>query len=78
MLEKEFKYYLDHQAELLKKYNGRVIVIKGDKVIGDYNSEAEAYTESLKSNELGTFLIQVCTPGSDSYTQTFHSRVVFS
>jgi hypothetical protein len=78
MLEKEFKYYLDHQAELLIKYNGRVIVIKGDGVIGDYSSEAEAYTESLKSNELGTFLIQICTPGSDSYTQTFHSRVVFS
>lgn len=78
MLEKEFKYYLDHQDELLKKYNGRVIVIKGDEVIGDYNSEAEAYTESLKSHKLGTFLIQVCVPGSDTYTQTFHSRVVFS
>ena len=78
MLEKEFKYYLDHQDELLKKYNGRVIVIKGDKVIGDYSSEAEAYTESLKSHKLGTFLIQVCVPGSDTYTQTFHSRVVFS
>jgi hypothetical protein len=78
MLEKEFKYYLDHQAELLKKYNGRVIVIKGEEVIGDYGTDVEAYTESLKSHKPGTFLIQVCLPGSDSYTQTFHSRVVFS
>jgi len=78
MLEKEFKYYLKHQKELLKKYNGRVIVIIGEKVIGDYDTEAEAYTETIKSHALGTFLIQICTPGSDTYTQTFHSRAVFS
>ena len=78
MLEKEFKYYLEHQKELLKQYNGRVIVIMGEKVIGDYDTEAEAYTETSKSHKLGTFLIQVCKPGSDTYTQTFHSRAVFS
>ena len=78
MLEKEFKYYIEHQAELLEKYNGRVIVIKGQEVIGDYDSEAEAYTQSLIAHELGTFLIQVCLPGTDAFTHTFHSRVVFS
>jgi hypothetical protein len=78
MLDKEFKYYLDHQSELLKTYKGRVIVIIGEEVIGDYDSEAEAYTESIKNHKLGTFLIQVCLPGTDSYTHTFHSRVVFS
>ncbi len=43
MLEKEFKYYLDNQEELIKKYIGRFIVIKGDEVIGDYTSESGAY-----------------------------------
>ena len=77
MLEKEFKYYIDNQKELVKKYDGRYIVIKDKEVVGDYGSEAEAYDESVKEYELGTFLIQFCSPGKKDYTQTFHSRVVF-
>ena len=34
-LDKEFDFYLEHQKELLKKYNGRFIVIKNAKVIGE-------------------------------------------
>jgi len=37
MLEKEFKYYLDNQQDLVKKYNGKFIVIVEDKVIGAYD-----------------------------------------
>lgn len=77
MLEKEFQYYLDNQEELVNKYNGKFIVIKNNSVIGAYSSHSEAYNESLKTEELGTFLIQHCLPGSQSHTQTFHSRVMF-
>jgi hypothetical protein len=78
MLDKEFKYYIDHQEELVKKYNGKYIVIENNNILGDYNSEAEAYNETLKSHKLGTFLIQHCLPGKESHTVTFHSRVVFN
>ena len=76
-LEKEFKYYLDNQDELVKKYNGKVIVIKNCTVIGEYDSNLEAIQETSKEEELGTFLVQKCEPGKDSYTQIFHSRVGF-
>lgn len=78
MLEKEFKYYLDHQAELVKKYNGRFLVIKDESVVGDFATMEEAYFDSVQKYELGTFLIQECTEGDKAYTQTFHSRVVFA
>lgn len=78
MLEKEFKYYLDHQDELLRKFKDRYVVIKGDEVIGDYPTEIQALTETRKEHEVGTFLIQRCTPGVDDYTETYHSRVVFN
>lgn len=78
MLEKEFKYYLDHQAELVKKYNGRFLVIKDEGVVGDFATMEEAYFDSVQKYELGTFLIQECTEGDKAYTQTFHSRVVFA
>ncbi|MCX6233380.1 MAG: hypothetical protein NT175_01455 [Bacteroidetes bacterium] len=78
MLEKEFKYYIDNQNELVKQYNGKYIVIIEEEVIGAYSSEIIAYTETIKNHELGTFLIQLCVPGKDSYSQTFHSRVIFA
>lgn len=77
MLEKEFEYYINHQDELLRIYNGKYVVIKGEEVIGSYDSIEDAYTESEKIHELGTFLIQLCEPGDDAYTETFHSRVAF-
>jgi len=78
MLEKEFKYYLDNQKELVEKYDNRFIVIIDNEVIGDYESYEEALFSSCEKHELGTFLIQECTEGEDAYTQTFHSRVIFA
>jgi hypothetical protein len=77
-LEKEFNFYLANQAELVKKYNGKYIVIKNQEVIGIYESEVEAVEKTSADHELGTFLVQKCEPGIESYTQTYHSRVVLS
>jgi len=77
-LEKEFKYYVENQAELTKKYNGKYIVIKNQRVIGVFESEVEAVEKTAAEHKLGTFLVQKCEPGKESYTQTYHSRVVFS
>jgi hypothetical protein len=77
-LEKEFNYYLEHQAELVGRYNGRVIVIKGGQVIGDYDDELEAVKQTSREHEMGTFLVQKCEAGTESYTQNFHSRVSFA
>lgn len=76
-LQKLFQYYLDHQEELVKKYNGKFVVIKDEEVVGAYESELDAYQDSVKKFELGTFLIQQCSPGEESYTQTFRTRVIF-
>ncbi len=78
MLDKEFKYFVDHQEELVKKYNGRFIVIIGERVAGDFQTEADAYVEMIKTQKPGTFLIQQCIPGQAAYKQTFHSRVSFA
>lgn len=77
VLESEFKFYLANQNELVQKHNGKFIVIKDSKVIGSYESELEAVRKTSLTHELGTFLVQKCEPGTDSYTQTFHSRVAF-
>lgn len=77
-LREEFQYYLDHQDEMVQKYDGKVIVIKGGTVLGAYDDELTAISETQKTHELGTFLVQRVSRGPNAYTQTFHSRVVFS
>ena len=78
MLEKEFEYYLDNQEKLLKKYDGRVLVIVGEQVVGDFDNYEDALFDSIKKYELGTFLLQECTEGEDAYTETFYSPVIFA
>lgn len=74
-LEKDFEYYLEHQDELVRKYNGRYVVIKNQEVLDAYDDIETAVNETAKNHELGTFLVQRCSPGKEDYTQTFHSRV---
>lgn len=77
-LEKEFRYYIEHQDELVKEYEGKYIVIKDCQVIGAYDSELEAVEGAREQFEMGTFLIQKCEPGRNSYTQTYNSRVIIA
>ena len=73
-LAEEFQYYQDHHSELVKEYDGKVIVIKNQKVVGSYPSEIEAIAATLKTEKPGTFLVQRCSPEIE--TQSFTSRVV--
>lgn len=77
-LKQQLDYSKSNQGELVKKYEGKFLVIRDQKVQGVYDTKMEAYTDAKKRFELGTFLIQECLPGQESYTQTFHSRVVIS
>ncbi|MGH7703100.1 MAG: DUF5678 domain-containing protein [Gemmatimonadales bacterium] len=77
-LKREFEYYLAHQDELVKEYNGKFVVIKNQGVIGAYGDQLTAISETTKHHEMGTFLVQKVEPGSGAYTQTFHSRVDFA
>lgn len=77
-LKKEFDYYLAHQLELVRQYNGKFIVLKEQAVIGSFDDKLTAVAETQKKHELGTFLVQKVEPGNDAYTQSFHSRVAFT
>lgn len=77
-LRKDFEFFLSHHDELVKKYNGKVVVIFDQQVDGVFNDELEALEGAKKKHALGTFLVQRVEPGSDSYTQTFHSRVAIA
>lgn len=76
MLDKEYSYYQDNKDTLLSKYRDKFIVIKGEEVIGSYDSKEQAFTETLKTEKLGTFLVQQCV--EDDTVLRFTSRVSFA
>ena len=76
-LKSEFDFYLANQDEFVKKYDGKVIVIKHREVLGVYDSELDAFAASIKDHERGTFMIQRVSEGDEAYSATFHSRVSF-
>jgi len=77
-LHKEFQYFLSNREELLKKHNGKVVVISGEQVVGVYETDIQAVAESQKTMKLGTFLVQRVEPSDASFKQTFHTRVTFA
>jgi hypothetical protein len=70
MFEKEFQYFLDHQDELVRDYDGKVLVLRGEQVVDVYDTIPEAYFESLKKYEPGSFMLQECIAGPEAYTST--------
>lgn len=58
MLDKQIKFYQKNKAQLFKEFAGKYIVIKDFAIIGAYNSHDEAYRETVKKHQVGTFLIK--------------------
>ncbi len=78
MISKLFQYYLDNQSDLVKKYNGKYVVITKDCKVEAYDNEDEAYFQSEQKYGLGNFLLQLCTPGDSAYTLYYNTpRAVF-
>ena len=68
-LKKEFDFFIENQEKLVEEYNNRVISIKDGKVIGDFLTEWEAFKETSKTHEAGTFLVQKVSSGAEAYTR---------
>ena len=79
MLEKEFKYFVNHHDEIFNEYPNMFVVVYGEKIISAADTFDDALINAINMGlEPGTFLIQECTEGEEAYTQTFHTRVVFA
>ncbi len=73
--EKDYQFFVKNKSRLCKEYPGQFLAIKNAKIIGSYNDEVSAYTETTKEHQPGTFIIQQASPEATA-TQVFHSRVV--
>jgi hypothetical protein len=66
MFSEELDFFISHQNELVREHRGKVLVIKGQKVIGAYPNALAACFEAQKEHVIGTFMLQPCEPGPEA------------
>lgn len=71
-LKKNLDWYIANQLELSEKYNGKILLIVDQNLIEAFASMDRAYQTALKSYAPGTFTLQPCSSGPDSYTLTLY------
>ena len=75
MFDSELSFFKEHQEELVAKYDGHILVLRGQEVVGVYDNALDAYLNAAKTYEPGSFMIQPCSPGPAAYTVTIASSV---
>lgn len=76
---KDFKWFVENHDSLYNLYPNKHIVIQEQNVIYAGDTFEDALNNAISRGlQLGSFIIQECTEGEDSYTQTFSSRVIFA
>ena len=72
----EFRFYQTNQDDMATQHNGKVIVIKNCEVIGVYDTHLEAFSETIKHHERGTFIVQQVSKSNETHAATFYSPLV--
>lgn len=60
-LERQYQFYLEHEAEFLEKYEGKYLVISESLEVTSFDTKKEAYAFGAENLGLGNFLLQECT-----------------
>jgi hypothetical protein len=74
MFERELKYFIENQDRLVREYEGKTLVLRGEEVVSAHNDAMDAYVTAIEKYEPGTFMIQPCLQGADAYTVTITSH----
>lgn len=76
MLEKEYEFFQEQLDDLAKEHKNEYVVIKDTRILGFYTNEIEAISETSKTEEIGTFIVQSCNP-EDQVIDFYTNRVTF-
>ena len=77
-LKLNYQFFSDNFKELYQKYPKKQLVIKDCKVIGVYDDFDTAYTKTLETEQLGSFIIQECRENDNSQFSYHHNNVSFA
>jgi hypothetical protein len=66
-LEKELALFAKMKPDLLKTYDGKFVLIRGEEFIGAYDSAENAYGEGVKRFGRESFLVKKVTDKEEVY-----------
>lgn len=69
-LQRQYDYYVNHESELVKKYEGQYLVISDTFIVQSFSDEMTAYTFGVKNFGAGHFLLHKCEKGSLDVVET--------
>lgn len=73
MQTSDFKWFIENLSNLFNSYGTKFLAIKDKRILGAYNSYAEGVKETIKTEELGTFIVQQCGVDESAYTNYISS-----
>lgn len=68
MQDKDFEWFLNNYNKIFEKYGHTFVVIKNCRILGTYSNVSDALNETLRSEKLGTFIVQECNGDESGYT----------
>lgn len=72
----DFDWFISNYDDIFKKYGVCYVVIKNKNIIGTYCDLNKALNETQKTEELGTFIVQLCNGDESGYTNYIASNEV--
>ena len=66
-LREEFLFFQEHKDEFIREHANQFVVLVDHKVLGFFNTIAEAINEAMKEHKPGKFFVEFLTPDSSYY-----------
>jgi len=75
-MDKDFDFFLQNMEKLYKERGHIFVAIKNRNILGTYDTFNEALETTLKTEQLGTFLIQECFESREKLVHHFQGNVM--
>ena len=76
MQDQDFDYFLENMQTLYKAYGDKFVAVKNQTILGVYDTFNDALDTTLRTEELGTFLIQEIFNDEEKMMHYFQSNVM--
>jgi len=76
MQEQDFDYFLENMDSLYRTYGQKFAAVKNRSILGTYDTFDEALETTLKTEELGTFLVQEIFDDREKMVHHFQGNVM--
>jgi hypothetical protein len=76
MQKQDYEYFLQNTDQFYKQYGHKYLAIKDQGIFGVYSTFNETLENTLKTESLGSFLVQECLENREQAVRHFQSNIL--